>query len=97
MLAEGIAVLRNSAPVWNEGMAAFTLPFYARAQLPSLSNVCIKLRQVCNHPRILLPRVPGSSNGSRGRGADIVHRAGSSPLRVVAAADRPWGTEPSAS
>jgi len=35
---EGVAVLRNSAPVWNDGMAAFTLPFYSRAQLPSKKN-----------------------------------------------------------
>ena len=35
---EGVAVLRNSLPVWNEGMAAFTLPFYSRAQLPSKKN-----------------------------------------------------------
>ena len=35
---EGVAVLRNSLPVWNEGMGAFTLPFYSRAQLPSKKN-----------------------------------------------------------
>jgi hypothetical protein len=35
---EGGAVLRNSLPVWNEGIGAFTLPFYSRAQLPSKKN-----------------------------------------------------------
>tara|TARA_B100000795_G_scaffold92702_1_gene67815 strand:+ start:170 stop:613 length:444 start_codon:yes stop_codon:yes gene_type:complete len=35
---EGVAVLRNSLPTWNEGMGAFTLPFYSRAQLPSKKN-----------------------------------------------------------
>ena len=35
---EGVAVLRNAAPVWDDGVAAFTLPFYSRAQLPSKKN-----------------------------------------------------------
>ena len=35
---EGVAVLRNSLPVWNDTIGAFTLPFYSRAELPSKKN-----------------------------------------------------------
>ena len=38
---EGVAVLRNSLPVWNEGMAAFTLPFYSRAQACTCIHVSL--------------------------------------------------------
>ena len=35
---DGVAVLRNSLPVWNDTIGAFTLPFYSRAELPSKKN-----------------------------------------------------------
>jgi hypothetical protein len=35
---EGVAVLRNASPTWNDALEAYTLPFYSRAQLPSKKN-----------------------------------------------------------
>lgn len=47
-----------------------------------LQIIITQLRKVCNHPRILLPRVPGSSNGSRGRGGDGSGGGGLAPAEI---------------
>ena len=60
---EGLHVLQNIMPDWDESLEAFTLPFYQRVVLPSKKNVHIVSPDNPDHIVLLFGKRAKSSDG----------------------------------